>query len=146
MAGTLTNADPPRFAHASEAELARILDFYRVEWRYEPDLFPVAWNAHGTVTESFAPDFYLPEIDLYVELTTLKQSLVRKKNRKLRCMRLLYPEVRVKLLYARDFRALMLKYGRLEFMDQVFSGNSHAGDARVGAGRSSAAPIAEPAA
>jgi hypothetical protein len=104
----------PRFAHASEAELARILDFYRVRWEYEPRTFPVLWNLEGQVVESFSPDFYLPDIDLWVELTTLRQSLVRKKNRKLRRMRELYPMVRLKLLYARDFRALMLKYGRLD--------------------------------
>jgi hypoxanthine phosphoribosyltransferase len=106
----------PRFAHESEAELARILDYYRIEWRYEPDVFPIAWNVGGAVTESFAPDFYLPEVDMYIELTTLKQSLVRKKNRKLRHLRQLYPWVRVKLFYARDFKALMLKYGRLAFL------------------------------
>ncbi len=71
--------------------------------------------------ESFTPDFYLPDLDLYVELTTLKQRLVRKKNRKLRRLRELYPAIRVKLLYARDFRALMLKYGRLALAD-AFSG------------------------
>ena len=112
VADQLTSDSPPRFAHESEAELARILDFYGVAWRYEPDVFPISWNADGAVIESFAPDFYLPEIDLYVELTTLKQSLVRKKNRKLRRLRQLYPEIRVKLFYARDFRALMVKYGR----------------------------------
>jgi hypothetical protein len=114
---------PPRFAHDSEAELARILDFYGVAWQYEPDVFPISWNADGVVIESFAPDFYLPEIDLYVELTTLKQSLVRKKNRKLRWMRQLYPEIRVKLFYARDFRALMVKYGRLDFLTDVDASN-----------------------
>ena len=77
VAAELTQVSPPRFAHQSEAELARILDFYRVAWRYDPDVFPIAVNADGAVVESFAPDFYLPEIDLYVELTTLKQSLVR---------------------------------------------------------------------
>jgi hypothetical protein len=120
----MTSASPPRFAHDSEAELARILDYYGVAWRYEPDVFPISWNADGVVTESFAPDFYLPEIDLYVELTTLKQSLVRKKNRKLRWMRQLYPEIRVKLFYARDFRALMIKYGRLDFLVGVDASNS----------------------
>jgi len=119
VAATLTTAQPPRFAHDSEAELARILDYYQVQWRYEPDVFPISWNADGAVTESFAPDFYLPEVDLYVELTTLKQSLVRRKNRKLRWLKQLYPEVRVKLFYARDFKALMLKYGRLDFMADV---------------------------
>jgi hypothetical protein len=106
--------EAPRFAHASEAELARILDYYKVAWQYEPHVFPIRWNSEGVVVESFAPDFYLPELGLHIELTTLKQSLVRKKNRKLRHLRELYPMVRIKLFYARDFRALMLKYGRLD--------------------------------
>ena len=104
----------PRFAHASEAELARILDYYGVAWQYEPRTFPIQWNPDGKVIESFSPDFYLPELELYVELTTLKQSLVRRKNRKLRRLRELYPDIRVKLFYGKDFRALMLKYGRVE--------------------------------
>ena len=103
-----------RFAHASEAELARILDYYGVAWEYEPRTFPIQWNVDGKVIESFSPDFYLPEMDLYVELTTLKQSLVRRKNRKLRRLRELYPDIRVKLFYGKDFRALMLKYGRVD--------------------------------
>lgn len=107
-------SDGPRFAHSSEAELARILDYYEVRWQYEPRAFPVRWNLDGAVVESFAPDFYLPESDLYIELTTLRQSLVRKKNRKLRRLRELYPMLRVKLFYAKDFRALMLKYGRID--------------------------------
>jgi hypothetical protein len=106
--------DQPRFAHASEAELARILDYYDVRWQYEPRTFPILWNQSGAVVESFSPDFYLPELDLYIELTTLKQSLVRRKNRKLRRLRELYPDVRVKLFYGKDFKALMLKYGRFD--------------------------------
>jgi hypoxanthine phosphoribosyltransferase len=101
------------FAHASEAEMARILDFYAVRWEYEPDTFPILWNLDGVVVESFSPDFYLPELDLYLELTTLRQKLVRKKNRKLRRLRELYPSINIKLFYARDFRALMLKYGKV---------------------------------
>jgi hypoxanthine phosphoribosyltransferase len=104
----------PRFAHASEAELARILDYYGVAWQYEPRTFPIQWNVDGKVIESFSPDFYLPELEIYVELTTLKQSLVRRKNRKLRRLRELYPDIRVKLFYGKDFRALMLKYGRVD--------------------------------
>ncbi len=106
--------EEPRFAHASEAELARILDYYGVPWEYEPRTFPILWNMDGKVVESFSPDFYLPEMDTYVELTTLKQSLVRRKNRKLRRLRELYPDIRVKLFYGKDFRALMLKYGRFD--------------------------------
>ncbi len=106
-----TRSDPA-FAHASEAEFARILDFYQVGWEYEPHTFPILWDLEGNVLESFAPDFYLPDLDIYVEMTTLQQRLVRKKNRKVRRLRELYPAVRIKLFYARDFRALMLKYGR----------------------------------
>jgi hypothetical protein len=107
-----SDRDLPSFAHASEAEMARILDFYAVRWNYEPVTFPILWNLDGDVVESFSPDFYLPDLDLFLEMTTLKQRLVRKKNRKLRRLRELYPDVRIKLFYARDFRAMMLKYGR----------------------------------
>jgi hypothetical protein len=115
----MTEHHPPAFAHASEAELARILDFYAVAWEYEPHTFPIMFDRAGAVLESFSPDFYLPELDVYIELTTLKQRLVRKKNRKLRRLRELYPGIRVKLLYARDFRALMFKYGRLALADAL---------------------------
>jgi hypothetical protein len=107
-------SESSRFAHASEAELARILDYYDVRWEYEPRTFPILWNVDGAVVESFSPDFYLPELDTYVELTTLKQSLVRRKNRKLRRVRELYPDIRIKLFYGKDFKALLLKYGRFD--------------------------------
>ena len=111
------------FAHASEAEMARILDFYAVRWEYEPHVFPILWNLDGDVVESFSPDFYLPDLDLYLEMTTLRQKLVRKKNRKLRRLRENYPDINIKLFYARDFRALMLKYGKLALIDGL-SGSS----------------------
>ena len=103
--------------------MARILDFYAVRWEYEPHTFPILWNLEGAVVESFSPDFYLPDLECYLEMTTLRQKLVRKKNRKLRRLRELYPDLNVKLFYARDFRALMLKYGRLALVDAL-SGSS----------------------
>jgi hypothetical protein len=114
-----SSVDETRFAHASEAEMARILDFYAVRWEYEPTTFPILWNLDGEVVESFAPDFYLPELEMFLEMTTLKQRLVRKKNRKLRRLRELYPGIRIKLFYARDFRAMMLKYGRLALAEAL---------------------------
>jgi hypothetical protein len=99
--------------------MARILDFYAVRWEYEPTTFPILWNLDGEVVESFAPDFYLPELEMFLEMTTLKQRLVRKKNRKLRRLRELYPDIRIKLFYARDFRAMMLKYGRLALAEAL---------------------------
>jgi hypoxanthine phosphoribosyltransferase len=98
------------FAHPAELEFARFLDHYRIRWAYEPMAFPIAWDEER-VTEMLTPDFYLPEQDLYVELTTMKQSLVTPKNRKLRRMRELYPDVRVKLLYKRDYDQLLAQAG-----------------------------------
>ena len=139
----LTPPTRPSFAHASEAELARILDFYEVRWAYEPDTFPIGWTLEGEVVESFSPDFYLPDLDLYVELTTLKQSLVRKKNRKLRRLRELYPDVRIKLFYARDFRQLLLKFGRLALADELSGTTGQATPPRVHAAPETAAAIAD---
>ncbi len=99
-----------RFAHDSEAEFARILDFYGVAWEYEPRSFPLRWE-EDRIVEAFTPDFYLPDLDLFIELTTLKQSLVTEKHRKLRLMRELYPDVTVKFLNKRDYLQLLTKYG-----------------------------------
>jgi hypothetical protein len=101
----------PIFAHPSEVEFAKILDFYKIRWQYEPKTFPIQWDEHDRVLESFTPDFYLPDQGLYIELTTQKQSLVTKKNRKIRLLRQLYPEVQIKIFYGRDFERLLQKYG-----------------------------------
>src|SRR5258707_8014979 len=98
------------FAHPSEQEFARFLDYYRIRWVYEPVSFPIAWEGER-VAEMFTPDFYLPEHDLYIELTTMKQSLVTPKNRKLRMLRALYPELNVRLLYRKDYQQLLAKAG-----------------------------------
>ena len=101
---------PSSFGHPSEQEFAKLLDFYRIEWLYEPRSFPLAWQ-DGKVAEMFTPDFYLPELDLYIELTTLKQSLITEKNRKLRRLKELYPDVNIKLLNKSDYLRLLAKYG-----------------------------------
>ena len=98
----------------SEQIFANLLDFYRIAWEYEPRSFPVQWDAEGRVSESFTPDFYLPEFDLYVELTTMKQSLVTRKNRKIRLLRELYPHLNVQVFYQKDFENLIFKYGLAE--------------------------------
>src|SRR5919201_2007979 len=101
----------PKFAHSVELECAKVLDFYGVPWEYEPRTFVLEADADGRVLEAFTPDFYLPEQDLYLEVTVMKQSLVTRKNRKLRKLRRLYPDVRVKLFYERDFERLAARYG-----------------------------------
>lgn len=99
------------FAHPSERVAAQILDFYRIAWEYEPTTFPLEWDKQGNVLASFSPDFYLPEFDQYIELTTMSQKLVTKKNRKVRRLKELYPDVQIRILYQRDFRKLLFKYG-----------------------------------
>jgi hypothetical protein len=100
-----------RFAHESEQRFARILDFYGVVWEYEPVEFALEWDGDGRPTAGFRPDFWLPQPGLFVEVTTLNQRLVTKKNGKVRRMGELYPDVRVTVLYQRDTLALLAKYG-----------------------------------
>jgi hypothetical protein len=106
-------ARPPRFANDAELECAKVLDYYGVPWEYEPRTFVLEEDEGGRVVEAFAPDFYLPEQDLYLEVTVMKQSLVTRKNRKLRKFRARYPDVRIKLFYKRDVERLARRY-RLE--------------------------------
>lgn len=98
------------FAHETERFFAELLDYYGVAWEYEPVEFVLAWSADGRPTCGFRPDFYLPEHDLFIELTTLRQDLVTSKNRKVRRLVQLYPSIRVKMLYRRDVEALFAKY------------------------------------
>lgn len=99
------------FAHNTERQFAKLLDFYEIAWSYEPTTFDIDWDEKGNVTQRFSPDFYLPQFDLYIEITTLNQKLVTKKNRKIRRLRALYPDVRCKILYQRDYLNLLVKYG-----------------------------------
>ena len=102
--------EAPRFANDAERECARLFDFYGVPWEYEPRMFVLERDEDGRTTQAFTPDFYLPEQDLYVEVTVMKQSLVTRKNRKLRKLRERYPDVKVKLFYKRDLERLAERY------------------------------------
>jgi hypoxanthine phosphoribosyltransferase len=103
--------DDDRFAHPAEIELARLLTFYGVRWAYEPTTFAVRWRSDGRPEEFVTPDFYLPDHDLYLELTTMRQRLVTRKNRKFRLLRQAYPNLRVRLLYLRDLERLRDAFG-----------------------------------
>lgn len=101
------------------------MDFYEIDWVYEPTTFDIDWDREGRVTHRFSPDFYLSTFDLYIEITTLNQKLVTKKNRKVRRLQTLYPDVKCKILYQRDYLNLLLKYG-LEEPSQGFSSDAGA--------------------
>jgi hypothetical protein len=104
-------SDTVDFAHASERQFARLLDFYQIEWDYEPRSFDLERDEDGAITQRFTPDFFLPQWDMYIEITTLNQKLVTKKNRKIRRLRELYPEINCKIFYQRDYLSLVKKYG-----------------------------------
>lgn len=110
----------PTFAHPAEEAFARILDFYGLDWQYEPVTFPLEWDEQGNVTVAFSPDFFLPDQNLYIELTTLRPQLANRKNRKLRRMQELYPEINIKLLKRREMRSLMIKYGFYDQAEKIF--------------------------
>ena len=107
-----------RFAHNSERQFAKLLDFYNIAWDYEPRTFTLEWDRDGRPAQAFTPDFYLPAYDLYIEITTLNQNLVTKKNRKSRRLREKYPDVSIRVLYQRDYLHLLVKYG-LELPSQL---------------------------
>lgn len=102
------------FSHPAEEMFARIMDFYGVDWQYEPRTFDLEWDDDGQVTMAFSPDFYLPDQELYIELTTLRPQLAAVKNKKMRLMAEHYPDVKIKLMKRREIRDMMVKYGLYE--------------------------------
>jgi hypothetical protein len=126
----LTKVDKPsiQFVHPAEATFARILDYYGIKWEYEPRTFPLEWDAQGNIIEAFTPDFYLPEQNLYVELTTLRPKLTTHKNRKLRRLQELYPEINIKLFKRRDLHQLMVKFGLEEDAIRIQGSEAQSGN------------------
>lgn len=101
----------PAFSHPIEDAFAKILNFYNIQWEYEPRSFPLEWDEQGNVTEAFTPDFFLPQQDLYIELTTLRPKLANFKNRRIRRMNELYPQINIKLYKRRELYRMMVKFG-----------------------------------
>jgi len=99
------------FAHPSERAIADLFDSYGIRWEYEPTTFVLETNDAGDPTCAFTPDFYLSDFDTYVEVTTLRQSLVTRKHRKIRMLGVQRPDISVRLLCRRDVERLGLKYG-----------------------------------
>lgn len=108
-----------KFIHPTEEAFARVLDFYGIEWQYEPRTFPLEWDEDGNVSEAFTPDFYLPSQDLFIELTTVRPQLVTHKNRKMQRMHELYPQINIKLFKRREMRDMMVKYGLYEEANNI---------------------------
>lgn len=111
--------NPVSFAHPAEEMFARIMDYYGIQWVYEPRTFNLEWDDAGKVALAFTPDFYLPDQNLYIELTTLKPELSTKKNKKMRLMQELYPDINIKLMKRRDMHDMMVKYGLYDEAGQI---------------------------
>lgn len=99
----------PNFAHPVEREVARIFDELGIPWAYEPTTFVLERDPDGTVRQAFTPDFYLPQQEMYLECTMMRQKLTARKNRKLRKLR--EQGVMVTVLYRRDFERLRERHG-----------------------------------
>ena len=114
-----SNNHSSKFAHPTEETFSKVLDFYGIAWEYEPRTFALKYDSSGNVTEAFAPDFYLPAQDLYIELTTLRPQLSTHKNRKIKRLQELYPDIKIKLLKRREMREMMVKYGLYQEADHL---------------------------
>lgn len=99
------------FVHESEKDFAEILDMYNIKWDYEPTEFPLEWDAEGNIALGFRPDFYLPEFDTYIEITTMKQKYVTEKNKKIKLIEKLYPDINVNIVYKKDYHKLLKRFG-----------------------------------
>jgi hypothetical protein len=98
------------FAHPVERALARVLDEHGIRWRYEPHTFVLERAADGRVLEAVCPDFWLPDLGIYLECTVMRQAGATRKNRKLRKLRARYGVIAT-VLYRRDFERLRDAYG-----------------------------------
>lgn len=112
----ISSTDFTSFKNEQETEFAQILDTYNIEWIYEPKTFPIEWDPDGNVRLAFSPDFYLPGLNLYIELTAMSQKYVTEKNKKAKKLMELYPGTNIKIVYKKDFQSLIERFS--EFSGQ----------------------------
>ena len=105
--------DEPRFAHGIEAALARVFDAHRIVWLYEPHTFALEHAADGRLTRAFTPDFFLPEIGIYLECTVARRSCTTRKRQKARAAERLHGIV-VEIAYRADFEYLARRWSLRE--------------------------------
>ncbi len=91
----------------SEIPFAKVLDMYQIRWIYEPKTFPLEMDEKGNVTLAFSPDFYLPDYNLYLELTVMDQRYTGTKKKKARLLNELYPGTNIQVIFQRDYDHLI---------------------------------------
>ena len=100
-----------RFAHPAEETCARLFERYGLTWRHEPVCFILSRHVDGTIEEAFTPDFFLPELDLFIEITAMDRRYASRKRRKVRRLRALVPALAIVLLEADDLERLLSLHG-----------------------------------
>ena len=95
------------WGHPSEEKFACILDYKRIKWKYEPHMI-VLKEKNGITVKGFRPDFYLPDKDLYIEISTAKNQ--GKKNRKMTMVADLYPHINIILLTNKRLERIFKRY------------------------------------
>jgi hypothetical protein len=108
------------FVHPVERELARVFDEHGIEWEYEPHTFVLERNEDGSVKEAFTPDFFLPELGVYVECTVMRQRLTNRKRRKALKARLT-KGVTVEILFRKDLERLARRWSLPRLAEAVSS-------------------------
>jgi predicted nuclease of restriction endonuclease-like RecB superfamily len=88
-----------------EARFANMLSLLNLAWEYEPKYFPV----HDGKT--YLPDFYVPSLDLYVEIKGWWRDDAKEK---FDAFITLYPTLRCALVNGRDLKSLEQKETTLE--------------------------------
>lgn len=99
----------PSFVHPVERELACVFDELGIQWEYEPHTLVLERHDDGSVKEAFTPDFFLPELGIYVELTVMRQRLTNRKRRKASKART-RSGVTVEILFRRDLERLARRW------------------------------------
>ncbi len=106
----ISNLKTNKFAHISEYNFSELLTLYNISWIYEPTSFPLKWGSSGNISMMFRPDFYLPDHNLYIEITTMEQKHVTKKNKKIKLAKKLYPQLNFKIIYDVQYQELLNNY------------------------------------
>ena len=89
------------FKSAWEANTARLLEFQKRTWQYEPKTFWFEAIRRGV--RSYKPDFYLPKEDIYIEV---KGYLDAKSKTKLKRMAKYHPKVKIEVWDSEFFKAI----------------------------------------
>jgi anti-sigma B factor antagonist len=119
------------FAHPVERALAHVFDEHGIAWRYEPHTFVLERDADGVVRRALTPDFFLPELGIYVECTVMRQSLTRRKRQKVRVARE-RAGATIEIMFRRDFDRLARRWGLTALANAGGADNGVSADPRPG--------------